>query len=142
MAEKYQWRVNQTLTSNQFRRSLDVAVLASGSEGILFVIYHGGSNCTSSVLQIFDGSSWYDPVSLQLNILKNRLEHKLISIAVQKMTIYVRNEDTIYCIHVPTDEERVNLEEATQTQGNPDDKSNAVAQNVPTSLTPTDVLYT
>ena len=87
LPEKNQWRVNQTLTSNQFGRSLDVIiliVLATGSESTLFAIYHGGSYRTSSILQVFDGSFWSDPVSLQLNVLENRLEHKHISIAVQK----------------------------------------------------------
>ena len=58
------------------------------------------------------------------------------------MTVYVKNEDAIYCIHVPTDEKVpiIHLEEVTETQGSPDGESNAVAQNVPTSLTPTDAL--
>lgn len=129
LAEKNQWRVNQTLTSDEFGTCLDVAVLAAGSESILFVIYRKRSPRASSILQVFDGSSWSDPISLQLNVLNNHLEqkHNIISVAVQKMTIYVKNEDTIYRIHVPTDERVpiMHLEEVTEAQGSPDGESNA-----------------
>jgi hypothetical protein len=136
LAEKNQWRINQTLTSaNGFgSRYFDIAVLAAGSENMLFVIYHSSTYSASSDLQIFDGYSWSDPVSLQLNVLEERLEQEHISVAVHKMIIYVNNEDTIYRIHIPTDERAPKDSEVTSAQGSPNGEAKAVAQNVSTSI--------
>ena len=146
MPEINQWRENQTFTSDQFDRRLDTAVLTSStgnaSETMLFVIYRLSSYNASSHLQFFDGSSWSEPVPLQLNVLVKRLEQKHISIAIQKMTIYINNEDTIYHIHVPTYEGAsiMQPEEVAQAQDTPNGESKAVAQNMPASLPPMDVV--
>ena len=75
LAEKNVWRVNQTLTSaDGFGGNLDeVAVLAAGSENMLFVVYSSRRSYGSN-LQVFDGYSWSYPVSLQLNVLERHLE--------------------------------------------------------------------
>lgn len=139
LAEKNQWRVNQTLTSaDGFGGNLDVAVLAAGSENTLVVIYHSNYYATSN-LQVFDGYSWSHPVSLQLKVLEKRLEQKHIFVAVHKMTVYVSNEDRIYRIHIPTEKQALKDPEVTLAPGSSSGEAKAVAQNVPTSLTPTNV---
>ena len=140
LAEKNVWRVNQTLTSaDGFGGNLDVAVLAAGSENMLFVISSRRYNNYGSNLQVFDGCHWSDPVSLQLNVLERRLEQKHIFVAVHEMTIYVSNEDTIYRIHIPIEKRVPKDPEATLIPGSSNGEGKAVAQNVPTSLTPTNI---
>ena len=118
---------------------MNVAVLAAGSENTLFVIYRSRSNSGVSNLQIFDGYSWSDPVSLQLNVLEQRLEQKHIFVAVHEMTVYVSNEDRIYRIHIPTMKRAPKDPEVTLASGSSNGEAIAVAQNVPMSLTPTNV---
>ena len=121
-AEKNQWRVNQTLTSEHFKSRVKTAVLV-GSEGMLFLICKYSS---SSRLQVFDGSSWSDPVSLQLDILDSRLEQPHFSVTVREMAIYVSNEHTIYRIQIPSNE--------VANQPALNGESRAVAQDETTSV--------
>ena len=81
----------------------------------------------------------HDPVSLQLNVLEQRLEQKHIFVAVHEMTVYVSNEDRIYRIHIPTMKKAPKDPEVTLASGSSNGEATADAQNVPTSLTPTNV---
>ena len=55
------------------------------------------------------------------------------------MTIFVSNEDTIYSIHIPVEKRAQKDPEDTLALGSSNGEEKPVAQNVPTSLTPTNV---